>query len=155
MRKLATSSYHPNGNAGVERANHTVAQMLAMLVNELQNNGNEQLPHVEFAHNNSVSAATGLAPNEVHMGRLLRLPLTIFERTGVGGHQDSARDHVAYCNLANNRQQRVYDMVRERHSLTVSHVELRISAPSDALRPVPNFAVGGWVRVYNTAAAVC
>ena len=75
--QIATNSYHPNGNGGVERVNHTMAQMLAMVVNELQNNWDVQLPQVEFAYNNSVSAATGLAPNEVHMGRLPRLPLTI------------------------------------------------------------------------------
>ena len=34
MRKLAKSSYHPNGNRGVERVNHTMAQMLAMVVND-------------------------------------------------------------------------------------------------------------------------
>ena len=33
VRELATSSYHPNGNGGVERVNHTMAQMLAMVVN--------------------------------------------------------------------------------------------------------------------------
>ena len=100
VRKIDTSSYHPDGNGGVERVNHAMAQMLAMVVNELQNNGDVELPHVEFAYNNSVSAATGLAPNEVHMGRLPRLPLTIFERTGVFGHQSLARDHLAYCDLA-------------------------------------------------------
>ena len=34
VRKLATSSYHPNGNGGGERVNHTMAQRLAMVVNE-------------------------------------------------------------------------------------------------------------------------
>ena len=58
--------------------NHTMAQLLAMVVNELQNSCDVQLPHVEFAYSNSASAATGLAPNEVHMGRLPRLPLTFF-----------------------------------------------------------------------------
>ena len=82
MRKLATSSYHPNGNGGVERVNHTMAQMLAMVVNEQQDDWDLRLPQVEFAYNNSVSAATGLAPNEIHMGRLPRLPLTVFERKG-------------------------------------------------------------------------
>ena len=77
--------------------NHTMVQMLAMVVNEQQDDWDLQLPHVEFAYNNSVSAATGLAPNEVHMGRLPRLPLTVFERTGVAGHQSLARDHLAYC----------------------------------------------------------
>ena len=36
--------------------------------------------------NNSVSSPTGLALNEVHTGRLRRLPLTILERAGVAGH---------------------------------------------------------------------
>ena len=52
----------------------------------------------------SVSAATGLAPNEVHTRRLPRPPLTIFERAGVTGHQSLARDHLAYCDLAADRQ---------------------------------------------------
>ena len=49
-RKLATSSYHPNRNAGVERVNHTIAQTLAMVVNERQNDWNLHLPHSEFAY---------------------------------------------------------------------------------------------------------
>ena len=61
---------------------------------KLQNNWDEQLAHVEFAYNNVVSAATGLAPNEVHMGRLPRLPLTGFECAGVTGHHNLACDHT-------------------------------------------------------------
>ena len=57
VRKIPTSIYHPDGNGGVERVNHTMAQMLAIVVNTLQNNQDDQLPHVEFAYNNSVSAA--------------------------------------------------------------------------------------------------
>lgn len=63
-----------------------MAQMLAIVVNETQHDGDDiQLHHVEFAYNSSDSAATGLAPNEVHIGRLPRLPLTNFERPNVGG----------------------------------------------------------------------
>ena len=116
-----------------------------MLVNELHNNWDEQFPYEEFGYNNLVSAATGLTPNEVYMGRFPRLPLTIFDRTGVAGHQSLARDHLAYCDLATDRQQRAYDIVPEHHALTVSRVECRNSALSDALRAVPKFAVGGWV----------
>ena len=72
-----------------------MTQMLSMVVNELQNIGDEQLSLVELAYNHSVSAATGLAPNEVHMGRLSRLPLTIFEGNRVAGHQSLACDHTA------------------------------------------------------------
>ena len=55
-----------------------MALMLAMVINELQNRWDEQLPHLEFVCNNSVSAVTGLAPDEVHMGRIRRLLLTFF-----------------------------------------------------------------------------
>ena len=96
--------------------------MLAMVVNELQDNWDEQLPHVEFAYNNSVSAAAGLTPNEIHMRRLPCLPLTIIERTGVASHQSLARDHLACGDLATDHQQRAYDIVREHHALTVSRV---------------------------------
>ena len=74
-----------------------MAQMLAMVCNEHQNDWDVHLPHVEYAYNNSVSAATGLAPNEVHMGRLPRLPLTVFDRSYGGMHQnlDSTNSPIA------------------------------------------------------------
>ena len=49
------------------------------VVNERRDDWNVHLPYVKVAYNNSVSATTGLAPNEVHMTRLPRFPLTIFE----------------------------------------------------------------------------
>ena len=153
VRKIANSSYHPTGNGGVERVNHAMAQMLAMVVKERQDDWDAQLPRVEFTYNNSVSAATGLAHNEVHMGRLPCLPLTVFDRSGVACHQSLARDPLAYCDLA--RQQHANDIVREMHSLTVSRVERRKSALSNALRQVPNFVVGNWVWLCNTASTIC
>ena len=36
VHKLATSSYHLNFNGGIVRVNHTMAQMLAMVVKERQ-----------------------------------------------------------------------------------------------------------------------
>ena len=125
VRKLATSSYHPNGNGGVERVNHTMAQLLAMVVNEQQDDRDLQIPQFEFAYYNSVKMVTGLVPNEVHMGRLPRLPLTVFERTGVAGYQCLARDHLAYCDFATDRQQHANDIVCKHHALTVSHVDRR------------------------------
>ena len=44
------------------------------------------------------------------MGRLPRLPLTVFEFTGVFGHQSLAQDHLAYCDLVTDRQQCAYDI---------------------------------------------
>ena len=88
------------------------------------------------------------------MGRLPRLPLTIFDRSGVAGHQSLARDHLAYCDLASECQQRANDIVREMHVLTISRVERRNKALSDALRQVPNFVVNNWIWLYNTTSTI-
>ena len=56
--------------------------------------------------------------------------------------------------MATDRQQRACDIVRKYRALTVSRVERRNSFFSSALRAVPEFAVGGWVWVYNTAATI-
>ena len=154
IHKLTTSAYHSSGNGGVERVNHTMAQMLALVCNEHQNDWDVHLPHVEYAYNNSVSAATDLASNEVHIGRLPRLPLTVFDRSYGGLHQNLDRDQLAYCDLARERQQRAYELVREQHALADARVNGRSSTLSDALLRHPQHAAGGWVWVYNTAATI-
>ena len=154
INKVTTSSYHPQTNGGTERVNHTMAQMLAVSVNERQNDWDVVLPHIEFAYNNSVSQATGLAPNEVHIGRLPRLPLSLFDHPAVGGHQSLDRDQLAYCNLAVDRQRHAYDLVREYHSLAVSRVERRNSKFVKALNNLPVFEVGNWAWIYNSAATI-
>ena len=126
--------------------------MLAMIVNERQDHWDVHLPHVECAYNNSVSTATGLAPNEVHMNRLPHLPLTIFENRYARGRQSLARDHLEYCDLAADRQPQAYSLVRKQHALTISRVERRNSALSDVQLLI--YTVGGWLWIYNTAATI-
>ena len=133
-----------------------MAQMLAMVVNERQDDWDAHLPHVEFAYNNSVSAAAGLAPNEVHMNRLPRLPLTVFEHPYARGHQSLASDQLEYVDVAADSQRRSYALVCEQHALNVARVERRNSALSlsDGLRQLPIYAIGVWVWTYNTAATI-
>ena len=128
--------------------------MLAMVCNEHQHDWDVHLPHLEYAYNNSVSAATGLAPNEVHTRCLPRLPLAVFDLSHGGAHQNLDRDQLAYCDLARERQQRAYELVRDQHALTVARVNGRNSALSDALLRRPKYTAGGWIRVYNTAATI-
>ncbi|CAB1107752.1 unnamed protein product [Ectocarpus sp. CCAP 1310/34] len=154
IKKVTTSSYHPQTNGGTERVNHTMAQMLAVVVNEQQHDWDVHLPHVEFAYNNSVNQSTGLAANEIHIGRIPRLPLSVFDRPTVGGHQSLARDQLEYCNLAVDRQRRAYELVREYNALKISRVERRNSSLQNAIHKLPQFTVGGWAWVYNTAATI-
>ena len=113
VHKLATSAYHPNGNGGVDRVNHSTAQILAMVCNKHQNGWDAHLSYVEYAYNNSFSAAIGLAPNEVHIGHLLHLLVTVSDRSYGGVRQSFDRDHLAYCDLDRERQQRAYELLRE------------------------------------------
>ena len=78
------------------------------------------------------------------MGRLPRLPLTVFDRTGVVKHQSLARDYLAYCDVATDRQKRANGIVRAHHALTASCFKRINSALADGLRPAPTFSVGGW-----------
>ena len=135
VRKLATSSYHPDCNGDIERVNHTMAQMLAMVVNERQDDWDLRLPRGEFAYSNSVSTATALARKEVYVGRLPRLPLTVFDGTGVVGRQSLARDHLAYCDLATDRQKRANDIVRA-HTTPSPFLVLTAETPPSRTRCV-------------------
>ena len=135
VRKVFTSSSSPHGNGGAERANHTISQMLAMVVHELQNNWEEQLPYVPYK--TSVNAATALSPNEVLTSRLPCLPLTVFERTGFTGLQNLV------CDFATDRQQCLYDIVRDHRIHIGFRVDHQNSALFDAPRGVPKLFVGG------------
>ena len=155
IRKVNTSAYHPCTNGGVERVNHVLAQMLSMVGNEKQTDWDVLLPHVSAAYINSVNVATRLAPNEIHIGRLPRLPLSVFEPENIGGHQRLGRDHLVHINIATDRQQRAHSPVRELHRLTVSRLQRRNAPIMTALLASPPFSVGGWAWVYNSASTIC
>ena len=128
--------------------------MLAVVGDDEQNDWDLQLPHVESAYNNSVSAATALAPNEVHMVRLPRLLLTVLDPPSVGEHQSLNRDQLAYIDLATARQQRVYRAVRELYAINVSRLNRRNAPIMGALRRSPPFTIGGWAWIYNSATTI-
>ena len=94
--KRYTSAYHPQTNGMVERLNHTLCQMLLYLVADDQKHWDKLLLHAVSAHNNDVSRGIGPAPNEVHIGRYPRLPMTILEKRGVMGHQGLKVDQLEY-----------------------------------------------------------
>ena len=104
-----------------------------IVCNEHQNDMGAHLSHVEYVYNNSASAATGLASNEVHIGRLTRPPLAVFDNSYGGARQGLDHDYLAYCDPARERQRRAYELVREQHALTAARVNGRNSTLSDAL----------------------
>lgn len=151
--QIPTSSYHHIGNRVIERFIYTMAQLLSMRVNAQHDDWDLQLLHVEFSYNNSVSAATGLALNAVHMGRLPRLPLTIFERSSRSGNHSLDRDQLDYDDIAVSNENDTLTSSPENKTRTtrlISTVETLLLRTLCAR--TPKLAIG---RLgYNTSATI-
>lgn len=80
---LTTTAYHPQGDGAAERANQTVEIALRHLVNPRQDDWATHLGVVEFIHNNSTNATTGVSPNEVIFGHKLWDPLEALAETAL------------------------------------------------------------------------
>lgn len=111
--KKYTTLYHPQTNRMVERLNHTSCQMLAYLKADDQISRDDMRLRASAAANNNVTKVTGLASNEVHIGQNPRLPVTILYGSVVKCHQSAKRDQRNYLELMRDRQERVYELVRE------------------------------------------
>ena len=145
IRKIATTAFHPKSNGGVERVNHSLAQMLSLVISEQQDDWDEWLPCVVQAYNNSVSAATGLAPNEIHLGRMPRLPMTVIDECVVKGHTGEKQDQLLYLDIVRERQQRAFELVQESHLIAMSKIQRSNTKLLTILHKLPNFEVGNWV----------
>lgn len=56
------SVHHAVGFGFREQVNHSMAQILSLVLNERQDHWDEDLLHVESAHSNAVISVTGLSP---------------------------------------------------------------------------------------------
>jgi hypothetical protein len=71
-----STAYHPETDGQTERMNQTLEDMLRMSVMDQQKHGEESLPLVEFAYNNSYQSTIKMAPFEFLYGRPCQTPLS-------------------------------------------------------------------------------
>ena len=105
--------------------------------------------HRIAAHNNNVSRGIGFAPNEVHIGRYPRSPMTILEGSGLKGHQSAKRDQPGYLELMRDRQVRAYRLVREEDRLIKAKHQAANEKVDAAMNNRMKFVAGDWARVYG------
>ena len=75
IKKLSTTSYHPQTNSLVERFNRTMTEMLSMFVNDEKNNWDILLPYITFAYNTSAHESTKISPFKLVYCREPVLPI--------------------------------------------------------------------------------
>ena len=85
---LMSTAFHPQMDGTTERANHSIGQILRMIINDHQKNWADKCPMVEFALNSSVSTTTGFTLFELNQGYMpqIRMP-TSFDTTFKGVKQ--------------------------------------------------------------------
>lgn len=77
IAKSHTTAYHPMGNSGTDRFNHTLGNMLRALPLRAKQEWPQQIQTLTFAYNATVHETTGYAPFHLMFGRVPRLPVDV------------------------------------------------------------------------------
>ena len=87
-RLLMSTAFHPQMDGTTEQANHSIGQILRMIINDDQRDWAAKCPMVEFVLNCSISATTRFAPFELKQGNMPQIGmLTLFDTTFKGVKQ--------------------------------------------------------------------
>lgn len=134
--------------------NHSIAQMLSLVVTERRDNWDQYPPHVESGYDCPASSSTVLAPNEIHLGRFPHLSVTITKRRLACEHQSLDRNHIEYCCLTSERKRLANELVQAHHDFASSCITRADQGLNDVFHKRPICAVGNRVWVYNILTAV-
>ena len=85
---LMSTVFHPQMDGATEWANHSIGQILRMIINDDQKNWADKCPMVEFALNSSVSTTMGFTPFKLNQGYMPQIGMpTSFDTTFEGVKQ--------------------------------------------------------------------
>ena len=85
---LMSTAFHPQMDGVTEWANHSIGQILRMIIHDDQRDWAAKCPMVEFALNSNVSATTGFALFELNQRYMPQIGmLTSFDTTSKGVKQ--------------------------------------------------------------------
>ena len=119
IRKIRTTPYRPQGNAQVERFNHTLQNMLGTMPIEQKKDWQEWVSTMTDAYNSTVWRSTGFSPYFLMFGREPRLPIN--NKLNFANRKENATVHV-YVEWLLNKLDVAFRKARENISRdAVSH----------------------------------
>lgn len=121
---------------------------------ERQNEFDEHFRRVEVLYCTPGSAATGLAPNGIYSYCLSCLPTVILELGHLAGNQSLECHRLAHRNMVKDHERCAYELVSERHALTVSHLALPDAKFLNLSQMRPRYTIGDWVWMCNVEATL-
>ena len=144
IKKMNTTSYHPQTDGLVEHFNRTLTDMLAKTVKKGGADWDEKLPYVLYAYQSSIQESTQESPFFLLYGRDPRPPT----ESALSPTEDrSLTDIDTYKSEVNERLASAWELVREQ----VEKAQHKQKKQHDRHSRDPGFKVGERVFVYMPA----
>ena len=139
IKKVFTSTYHPQAVGQVERFNATICKMLSHYVNKDQKNWDLQLPLLLLAYRTAVHSTTKETPFFLMHGRDARLPQELLEKPRKTLYGYDYRAEIT------RRIQLAFETARE----NLAENALKQSQRSQIKRKLVVLKEGDWVMLFT------
>ena len=124
---LMSTAFHPQMDGATEQTNHSIGQILRMIIHDDQRDWADKCPMVEFALNSSISTTTGFIPFKLNQGYMpwIGMP-TLFDTTFKGVKQFTLQVKwdlmAAHDMIIANHIQQTFHVNKKRHANDKYHV---------------------------------
>ena len=142
IEKSATTAYHPQANARVERFNGVLVDRLAMFASE--RDWDAYIPYALAAYRCSYNASTGFTPHYLLFGREMVMPTDVLMNVDIDQLNYNVYDMTDYVDEIQYRMKKAFDVVHQRQGDLQASREQRNSD----MRNPKQFHVGDMVMVY-------
>ena len=141
IKKINTTSFHPQCNSLTERMNKTLVEMMSMYTNSKHTDWDRYLDAVLFAYNTSVSAGTGFTPFFLMHGYEAKLPV---DHNILSRPKETIELHEFMGKLEEKLTQ-----ARSEAKLTLQQSQVNSKERYDRNTAAPTFQVGDKVWVFT------
>lgn len=120
IAKSHTTAYHPMGNGGTERFNHTFKNMLRTLPLQEKHKWPQQIQTLTFAYNAMVHETTGYTPFFLMFSHVSRLPVDVlFKRVLC---DSSVTDYDSYAKFLITALKDAMEITQKHSSIEQQHL---------------------------------